>query len=94
MSFLITFLILLHFIIYNSSAIKKDWNYDTLGPDYWKVKYSKDCGVGENQSPINIVRNQVIYLSDLKNINFNKYHTPIIYEVKNSGYTSNFFQNY
>ena len=73
MSFLITFLILLLFIIYNSSASKKDWNYDTLGPDYWKVKYSKECGVGENQSPINIVRNQVIYLSDLKNKIFKEF---------------------
>ena len=87
MSFLITFLILLLFIIYNSSASKKDWNYDTLGPDYWKVKYIKDCGAGEKQSPINILIDKVVFSSNLKNINFISYNTPKKYEVINNGYT-------
>ena len=66
---------------------KKEWNYDTLGPDYWKVKYSEECGFGEKQSPINILTDEVVFSKKLKNINFISYNTPKKYEVINNGYT-------
>jgi len=70
-----------------SSESEKEWNYDKLGPDYWKVKFSKECGIGEKQSPINIKTDEVVYSSKLKDINFINYDKPIIYEVINNGHT-------
>jgi len=76
------------------------WNYDTLGPDYWKVPYPK-CD-GQRQSPINIITKDVVYDSKLKDISFNDYNTLISWNLTNTadtddntdGYTGRFYIYY
>ena len=67
------------------------WNYDTLGPDYWKVQYSK-CS-GSMQSPINIISKTAAYNETLVDILFYSYAKLIQWNITNTGHTSKFFIN-
>jgi len=64
-----------------------DWNYDTLGPDYWKVIPNSQCN-GRMQSPINIITNAAAYDSALSDITFNNYASLITWNLTNNGHTS------
>ena len=64
------------------------WNYDTLGPDVWKIEFPTSCGNGLKQSPINIITASTAYDSKLADITFNNYSTTIQWNVTNNGHTS------
>lgn len=63
------------------------WNYDTLGPDTWKLNYPS-CGSGQKQSPINIISAAAAYDSTLKEISFRNYDQTISWNITNNGHTS------
>ena len=83
-------LMILLAIIINFVGINycSSWNYDTLGPDAWKINYPNACGNGQMQSPINIITAATVYNSSLANIIFNNYSTLINWNVTNNGHTS------
>ena len=64
-----------YFVIFGES-----WNYDKLGPDYWKVKFKESCGIGHKQSPINILNEITTYDKELYDIKFNLYESFISLE--------------
>ena len=64
------------------------WNYDTLGPDFWKVGYSTSCGNGKFQSPINIISAATAYDSTLARIQFYNYNKVLTWNITNNGHTS------
>ena len=63
------------------------WNYDTFGPDYWKVLQNSQCN-GRMQSPINIITNAATYDRSLSDISFNNYASAIKWNLTNNGFTS------
>lgn len=67
--------------------INQEWNYDTLGPDYWKANFANSCGNGKKQSPINIETRDVVESEQLKPIKFNNYDKEIEWIVTNNGHT-------
>ena len=67
----------------------KLWNYDTLGQDYWKVKYPQ-CN-SNMQSPINIISKSASYDETLRAILFINYNTLIKWNLNNTAYTSMLF---
>ena len=80
------------FYIYLMKLISCDyklWNYDSLGQDYWKVKYPQ-CN-SNMQSPINIISKSASYDETLVDILFINYNTLIQWNITNNGHTSKFF---
>jgi carbonic anhydrase len=65
-----------------------NWNYDTLGPDFWKVGFSTSCGNGQSQSPINIISAATAYDGTLARIQFYNYNKVFTWNITNNGHTS------
>jgi len=59
-----------------------------LGPDYWKEEFPNTCGIGQKQSPINIITAATAYDSTLADITFNNYSSQIQWNITNNGHTS------
>jgi len=49
----------------------KHWNYGNNGPVHWK-EFSKTCGVGHSQSPINIIPGKTISMNPNDDLTINK----------------------
>jgi carbonic anhydrase len=63
------------------------WNYESEGPDVWAREYP-GCS-GSQQSPINIITDNVVFDPSLNPINFLNYDQDIYWNMSNDGRTSN-----
>ena len=69
------------------AVLRAGWNYDILGADVW-IEYPNACGLGQKQSPINIITAATAYDSTLAGIAFKNYSNLIQWNVSNNGHTS------
>lgn len=47
---------------HNGTHGEKHWNYSENGPVHWK-EFSKTCGIGQHQSPINIIPGRTVSMN-------------------------------
>ena len=71
-----------------------EWTYrGETGPSMWARLGYTNCS-GDNQSPVNIVRNTTVFLRDLTTLNFSSYsaslNSPVTISLTNTGHTGTF----
>ncbi len=53
---------------HEASSHHKHWNYEENGPAHWE-EFSKTCGIGHSQSPINIVSDKTVKMDSKYTLN-------------------------